>query len=102
MDNTPILSCHSSNVMCTNRTAVAGHFRSCLSLQQPVSRQSCHVRTSDTDNVVPLLGSKCSKKRQATALSNGKESFKFKLVSSFFLYQKRRSTIILNYDIVIV
>lgn len=31
MDNTPILSCHSSNVTYSNRTAVAGHFRRCLS-----------------------------------------------------------------------
>lgn len=29
LDNTPILSCHSSNVTFLNRTAVSGHFRRC-------------------------------------------------------------------------
>jgi len=37
VDNTPILSCHSSNVTYPNRTAVAGHFRSC----RPCVRRVC-------------------------------------------------------------
>lgn len=47
MDNTPILSCHSSSEY-LNRTAVAGHFRSCRPREQHSSLNDAYQRQRTT------------------------------------------------------